>query len=100
MTDRDERGRFLAGNRLASAGGKARAEKLTPEQRHAIAKAGFAALVERRFNGDKQAALDRFHALGLWAIDQAKLPDTSVYFRGAYPPPGACPAGEVTCGMP
>jgi hypothetical protein len=54
MTDRDERGRFLAGNRLASAGGKARAEKLTPEQRHAIAKAGFAALATKYFDGRRR----------------------------------------------
>jgi hypothetical protein len=36
--------------------GKSRAAKLTPERRHAIAKAGFAALAERRFGGRKRKA--------------------------------------------
>lgn len=48
MTGRDSRGRFTSGNPDASTGGKARAARLTPERRRAIAAAGWAAIHAER----------------------------------------------------
>ena len=51
VSGRGENGRFLAGNEWASVGGKARAAALDAEQRQEIARLGFEALVEQRFEG-------------------------------------------------
>ena len=51
MTGRAPNGRFLAGNEWASVGGRARAAALDSEQRQEIARLGFEALVEQRFEG-------------------------------------------------
>ncbi len=56
MNDRDAAGRFTRGNEHASAGGRARAEKLSPARRREIARAGFAALSVLYFDGSKRAA--------------------------------------------
>jgi hypothetical protein len=40
--------------RIASAGGKARAAKLTPERRREIAALGFAAMTHKKFRGVRQ----------------------------------------------
>jgi hypothetical protein len=42
----------------ARLGGLARARALSPDRRSAIAALGFAALVEKRFGGDRRAAID------------------------------------------
>ena len=53
---RGARGRFTSGNEYASHGGQARAAKLTPERRRAIARAACWARVLKRFAGDEAAA--------------------------------------------
>ncbi len=50
--ERDKRGRFVRGNTLARAGGQARAAKLTPRRRKAIARLARRRMVERHFGGD------------------------------------------------
>ena len=55
MNGRDTLGRFTRGNEHASAGGRARAERLTPERRRQIARAGFDALAVLYFDGRKRA---------------------------------------------
>lgn len=67
MTGRDDAGRFLPGNGYASAGGRARAAKLTPQRRREIAAAGLAALAARQFGGDRAAAAAWLSAVGSWA---------------------------------
>ena len=44
---RDSRGRFVAGHGFAAAGGRARAERLSPERRREIARAARRAQLER-----------------------------------------------------
>ena len=72
--------------RIAPLGGRARAARLTPERRRAIARRGFQAMVHRRFGGDRQAALDGLTAKGQWAQDPAPW---NGFFRdpGPMPPP-------------
>ena len=56
MTGKDEQnGRFVSGNDYAARGGKARAARLTPEQRSAIARLGYLAMLAKR-GGDAAAA--------------------------------------------
>lgn len=88
MSDRDALGRFLPGNVTASTGGKLRAERLSPERRQAIARAGWRGLVNRRFGGDARAAGEWLGALGAWAAD-APYRDRFPVFEH----PGPCPAG-------
>ena len=66
---RDARGRFTAGNDFAERGGAARAAKLTPERRKAIA-TGYRALVERRFDGDHERAKSWLGDVGVWSADR------------------------------
>lgn len=89
MTLRDARGRFLPGHPWASEGGRARARKLTPEKRRAIARRGFQGLVEKRFDGDKQAAVDWLTAKGQWATDKHYPPAFRVFSD-----PGPMPGGS------
>ena len=70
--------------RIAPLGGRARAAKLTPERRRAIAQMGFAALVNRRFGGDRQAALDWLTARQLFVNDPCP-------WNGVYQDPGPMP---------
>ena len=90
MTGRDARGRFTTGNLLASSGGLARAAALTPERRSAIARAGWLALVDRRFAGDAQRAAAWLGALGAWAADQV-FAGTPMYKPDVFRHPGPCP---------
>jgi hypothetical protein len=94
MSGRDSRGRFLKGNQHASTGGRARAERLTADERRAIARAGFRALVDQRFAGDGNAAREYIGKLGAWAVERAAYAGTILYNPEAYPHPGAMPAGE------
>jgi hypothetical protein len=55
----------------ARLGGLARARALSPARRSAIAALGFAALVEKRFGGDRAAAIAWLVAAGLAAQDRA-----------------------------
>jgi hypothetical protein len=65
MTGRNARGQFTPGNGFASIGGRARAAQLPPEQRRAIAQAGFRALAARRFEGrTRRCAAWLFDPLG------------------------------------
>lgn len=66
---KDPHGRFTAGNDYATQGGRARAEKLPPERRREIARAGFRALVERRFDGDWEMAKRYVGEVGAWGSD-------------------------------
>lgn len=66
LTDRDARGRFAAGNHAASAGGRARAAKLSKRRRRAIARKGYRAMVARHFGGDSQAQKKFFGELGIY----------------------------------
>jgi hypothetical protein len=52
---------------IASAGGKARAARLSPERRREIARMGFAALVARRFGGNRDAAIEALCTRGRMA---------------------------------
>jgi hypothetical protein len=54
----------------ARLGGLARARALSPARRSAIAALGFAALVEKRFGGDRAAAIAWLVAAGLAAQDR------------------------------
>lgn len=67
---RDRRGRFTKGNQISKRGGQARAKALTPQQRQAISRKGWAALVRKHFDGDEVAAKAWFGQLGAWNYDQ------------------------------
>ena len=54
----------------ARLGGLARAARLTPARRREIAAMGFQALVEKRFGGDRRAAIKWLIAAGLAAQDR------------------------------
>lgn len=64
MKNRDSKGRFAKNNKISSLGGKARAKKLTPEQRSAIARKGFAAFKDKYFDGSTSDAMQ-------WLIDNS-----------------------------
>ena len=81
---RDERGRFTTGNAAASAGGRARAAKLSARRRRAIARQGYRAMVARHFGGDERAQRAYFAALGLWNSERV-FEGTSVPVRASYP---------------
>lgn len=66
QTDRDSRGRFAPGNSAASAGGRARAAKLSQRRRRAIARKGYRAMVARHFAGDYRAQRHYISALGAY----------------------------------
>ena len=54
----------------ARLGGLARAARLAPARRRAIAAMGFQALVQKRFGGDRRAAIKWLIAAGLAAQDR------------------------------
>jgi hypothetical protein len=87
--ERDERGRFVHGNSFAARGGQARARKLPPDRRQAIARKGFQALVTRRFDGDRQAAINWLTAKGHAANDQHYAPELR-----KFQDPGPMPGGK------
>ncbi|MCO6450407.1 MAG: hypothetical protein J5I90_06420 [Caldilineales bacterium] len=66
---RDSKGRFTRGNPYAARGGRARAQALSPQRRREIARLGFAALVETRFDGDSDMARGWLGSVGAWAGD-------------------------------
>jgi hypothetical protein len=68
---RDSRGRFVAGNTIASAGGQARAKALTKRRRRAIARKARRAMVRRHFGGDDTAQRRYLAALGRYAYEVA-----------------------------
>ena len=55
---------------VARLGGLARAARLTPARRREIARMGFAALVVKRFAGDRRTAINWLIAAGLAAQDR------------------------------
>lgn len=85
MSDRDDRGRFISGNKLSSAGGQKRAEKLPAFRRREIAKSGFRAMVERHFGGDVARANRWLAAKGQFVTDP--FPQ-----NGVFQDPGPHPA--------
>lgn len=83
--DRDEKGRFLAGNIHAIAGGHARARLLPAHRRTEIARRGYHAMVQQHFNGDYARANQWLIKKGLHAQDPAP-------WNGTFPDPGPHPA--------
>lgn len=83
--DRDEKGRFLAGNAHAVAGGHARARSLPAHRRADIARRGYHAMVQKHFKGDYARANQWLIQKGLHAQDP--FPQ-----NGAFPNPGPHPA--------
>lgn len=83
---RDARGRFTKGNVAASAGGRARAAKLSRRRRRQIARQGYAAMVARHFDGDERAQRKYFAALGLWNSERV-FEGTPVPVRASHPGP-------------
>src|ERR1700682_4511645 len=51
-------GSTMTRSEAARLGGRARAARLAPERRRAIAAMGFQALVDQRFGGDRRAAIE------------------------------------------
>lgn len=76
MTGKDTQGRFTEGNGYASIGGRRRAERLTAEQRRAIARAGFAAMVAKCYHGDTRQAAR--------AIARAGNPADALFYGHTY----------------
>jgi hypothetical protein len=85
--DRDKHGRFLPNNRWSSAGGNARALKLSRRRRREIAAMGFQAMVDRYFNGDRKAATKWLSDAGLYFQDS----DLRSIGKGIYKDPGPHP---------
>lgn len=83
---RDARGRFTTGNTAASAGGRARAAKLSRRRRRQIARQGYRAMVARHFDGDERAQRAYFAALGLWNSERV-FEGTPVPVRASHPGP-------------
>ena len=71
----------------ARLGGLARAARLTPARRRAIARMGFAALVEKRFGGDRRAAIEWLTRKGLAALDADYPPPLRKFFDPGPMPP-------------
>jgi hypothetical protein len=84
----------------ARLGGLARAARLSPTRRRAIAAMGFQALVEKRFGGDRRAAIDWLTRKGQAAQDR-DLSDSlrSLGGSGAMIPLADDP-GPMPCPMP
>jgi hypothetical protein len=91
MSNRDANGRFLPGNEIASAGGKARAEKLPAWRRREIARKGFQAMVDQHFNGDRGKATRWLAATGLHTLDEAAR-DRDWFYQ--FPDPGPHPGAK------
>ena len=67
---RDDKGRFTKGNPFAAEGGRARAKKLSPRRRRAIARKGRRAMVLKHFAGDDRAQRAYFAALGRYNYER------------------------------
>lgn len=80
---RTTRGRFDLCNSHSFKGGRARAEKLSPERRREIAQAGFQGLADRHFKGDRRKAAEWLRSAGVltglfgrdYARRECPLPD-------------------------
>lgn len=90
--NRDANGRFGPGNQWAAQGGRARAKALPARRRKEIARLGFAAMVQKWFDGDKQAAVDWLAKRGVWASDRMYREDG----LGVFKDPGPHPAHRET----
>ena len=75
----------------ARLGGLARAARLSPERRREIARMGFQALVEKRFGGDRAAAIDWITQKGLAAQDAEYPPPLRKFFDPGPMPPATGP---------
>ena len=82
---RDARGRFTAGNGYARKGGRARARKVDPERLSEIGRLGWAALVDRRFNGNTAAAREWWGRLGFHTYARHALEGTPNAHKLAQP---------------
>lgn len=85
--ERDRRGRFARGNAVASAGGKARAAKLSKRRRRQIAKSGWKAMVRRHFACNEAEAKRWWGEIGAWAYDQQAGAGNGI-IGVAFPHPG------------
>jgi hypothetical protein len=72
MAERDERGRFVKGGGGGAAGGRARAAKLSAEERSRIAAMGLQAIADRDFEGDVEAAQRWLASQGGQAVARKK----------------------------
>lgn len=77
---------FQPGNSHAAAGGRARAEALSPERRSEIARLGFEATTQMYFDGDAAAHTQWFVEAGLAAQD-SNYPKWMRVFRTPAPHP-------------
>ena len=84
QNNRDARGRFLPGNTASSAGGVARAAKLSKRRRSAIARKGFQAMVNKWFHGDRFAAGRRWAAVGTYNSERV-FAGTPIPVRAQHP---------------
>ncbi len=77
MAERDEKGRFIKGSAAAfgARGGRARAARLTPEERVELARLGLQAVADRYFGGDVIAAQAWLAVRGGKARGRAALRD-------------------------
>jgi hypothetical protein len=88
--ERDARGRFLPGNTAAGQGGRARAAKLNPRRRRAIARRGYRAMVRRHFGGDRHAQRTYLAQLGTYVYERmagAFLPGSPLRTTSRHPGP-------------
>ncbi len=88
--NRDARGRFIAGNHAASAGGRARAAKLSRRRRKAIARKGYRVMVARHFGGDRQAQRKYLAQLGAYNYEVmagSYLPSSPLRSNASHPGP-------------
>ena len=82
--NRSAGGKFAKGNTISSKGGQARAAKLSKRRRRQIAKQGFQALVDKRFNGNRQLAKNWVGDIG--AHNYAK--STGLRLKACFAHPG------------
>lgn len=92
---------FQPGNSHAAAGGRARAEALSPERRAEIARLGFEATTEKYFDGDAERHAQWLVETGLAAQD-SNYPKWMRVFRATAPHPkhvrDACEATRLANG--
>lgn len=83
---RDSKGRFTHGNPFASAGGLARAARLSAERRREIARRARLAMVRKHFDGDDRGQRAYFAALGVWNSERV-FEGTPIPVRAVHPGP-------------
>lgn len=67
--ERNSKGQFAPGNKLARKGGAARAKALPAPRRTEIARQGWDTMVTKHFAGDQTAARRWWGLIGAWASD-------------------------------